>query len=53
LLLPLVFGVIFLLAWGGHQMAVLYEFGEQLPISLAPTWRRAREGLLASLLFPY
>jgi NitT/TauT family transport system permease protein len=36
LLLPLVFGAIFLLAWGGQRMAVPYEFGAALPISLDP-----------------
>jgi NitT/TauT family transport system permease protein len=62
LLLPLVFGLIFLLAWGGHQMAVPYEFGEQLPISLDParlpeyalrTTLRMGIALLGSLLFTF
>lgn len=62
LLLPLVFGVIFLLAWGGHQMAVPYEFSEQLPISLDParlpeyalrTTLRMGIALLGSLLFTF
>jgi NitT/TauT family transport system permease protein len=37
LLLPPVFGVIFLLAWGGQRMAVPYQFGEQLPTDLPPS----------------
>ena len=62
LLLPLVFGGLFLLAWGGHQMAVPYEFGEQLPISLDPallpeyalrTTLRMGVALLGSLLFTF
>lgn len=62
LLLPLVFGGLFLLAWGGHQMAVPYQFGEQLPISLDPallpeyalrTTLRMGAALLCSLLFTF
>lgn len=36
LLLPLVFGGLFLLAWGSRQMTVPYTFGAELPISLDP-----------------
>ncbi|RUQ31316.1 MAG: ABC transporter permease subunit [Candidatus Competibacteraceae bacterium] len=62
LLLPLVFGGLFLLAWGGHRMAVPYAFGEQLPISLDPsvlpeyalrTTLRMGIALLCSLLFTF
>lgn len=62
LLLPLVFGGLFLLAWGGHQMAVPYRFGEALPISLDParlpeyalrTTLRMGAALLCSLLFTF
>lgn len=62
LLLPLVFGALFLLAWGSHQIAVPYEFGEQLPISLDPamlpeyalrTTLRMGIALLCSLLFTF
>lgn len=61
-LLPLVFGALFLLAWGSHQIAVPYEFGEQLPISLDPamlpeyalrTTLRMGIALLCSLLFTF
>jgi NitT/TauT family transport system permease protein len=34
--LPLVFGAIALLAWGGARMSVPYELGDPLPISLDP-----------------
>ncbi|TXG93349.1 MAG: sulfonate ABC transporter permease, partial [Rhodocyclaceae bacterium] len=62
LLLPLVFGGLFLLAWGGHQMAVPYRFGEALPISIDParlpeyalrTTLRMGAALLCSLLFTF
>lgn len=62
LLLPLVFGVIFLLAWGSRQMAVPYQFGAPLPISLDParlpeyalrTTLRMGFALLGSLLFTF
>ncbi|KTD20936.1 ABC transporter permease [Legionella lansingensis] len=36
LLLILIFSVIFFLGWAGKQMAVPYQLGEQLPISLDP-----------------
>ena len=60
LLLPLVFGGLFLLAWGSHRMAVPYQFGAPLPISLDPahlpeyalrTTLRMGIALLCSLLF--
>lgn len=62
LLLPLVLGGLFLLAWGGQQVAVPYQFGEQLPISLDPvrlpeyalrTTLRMGIALLGSLLFTF
>ncbi|MFO1422892.1 MAG: ABC transporter permease subunit [Candidatus Competibacteraceae bacterium] len=62
LLLPLVFGGLFLLAWGSHQMAMPYEFGEALLISLDPallpgyalrTVLRMGIALLCSLLFTF
>jgi NitT/TauT family transport system permease protein len=37
LALPLVLGAIALVAWGGKEMSVPYQFGEELPISLDPT----------------
>ncbi len=62
LLLPLVLGGLFLLAWGGQQMAVPYQFGEPLPIALDPvrlpeyalrTTLRMGIALLCSLLFTF
>lgn len=62
LLLPLVFGGLFLLAWGSRQMAVPYEFGAPLPIALDPallpeyalrTTLRMGIALLCSLLFTF
>ncbi len=62
LLLPLVFGGLFLLAWGSRQMAMPYEFGEVLPISLDPamlpgyalrTALRMGIALFCSLLFTF
>ena len=62
LLLPLVFGGLFLLAWGSRQMAAPYEFGEALPISLDPaslpgyalrTVLRMGIALVCSLLFTF
>lgn len=62
LLLPLVFGGLFLLAWGSHRMAVPYQFGAPLPISLDPrhlpeyalrTTLRMGIALLGSLLFTF
>ena len=62
LLLPLVFGVLFLLAWGAHRMVELYRFGAPLPISLDPallpeyalrTTLRMSIALLCSLLFTF
>ncbi len=62
LLLPLVLGGLFLLAWGGQQMAVPYQFGEPLSISLDParlpeyalrTTLRMGIALLCSLLFTF
>lgn len=62
LLLPMVFGVLFLLAWGAHQMVEPYQFGAPLPISLDPallpeyalrTTLRMGIALLASLLFTF
>ncbi len=62
LLFPLVAGVIFLLAWGGHRMAVPYQLGTPLLISLNPallpeyalrTTLRMGAALLCSLLFTF
>ena len=62
LLLPLIFGGLFLLAWGSRQMAAPYEFGEALPISLDPallpgyalrTVLRMGIALVCSLLFTF
>lgn len=62
LLLPLVFGGLFLLAWGAQRMAAPYEFGVPLPISLDPallpeyalrTTLRMGIALLCSLLFTF
>ncbi|MDS4030418.1 MAG: ABC transporter permease subunit [Candidatus Contendobacter sp.] len=62
LLLPLVFGGLFLLAWGSREMAVPYEFGAPLPIVLDPamlpeyalrTTLRMGIALLCSLLFTF
>ncbi len=62
MLLPLVFGALFLLAWGSHQMAAPYQFGAPLPISLDPTLLpqyalrttlRMAIALLCSLLFTF
>ena len=33
---PLVLGGIALFSWGGSQMSVPYQFGDELPISLDP-----------------
>ncbi|HEX3882808.1 MAG TPA: ABC transporter permease subunit [Stellaceae bacterium] len=58
--LPLVFGVIALVAWGGLAMTARYHIGDALPISLDP-WRlpeyalrtvlRMAAALVASLVF--
>jgi len=58
--LPLVLGLVALVAWGGMAMSVRYEVGEALPISLDP-WRlpeyalrtvlRMGAALVASLVF--
>ena len=58
--LPLVLGVLALVAWGGFAMGARYEFGQALPISLDP-WRlpeyalrtvlRMVAALIASLVF--
>ncbi len=62
LLLPLVFGALFLLAWGARQMIAPYRFGAPLPISLDPallpeyalrTTLRMGIALLCSLLFTF
>jgi len=62
LLLPVVFGVLFLLAWGAHQMVEPYRFGAPLPVSLDPallpeytlrTTLRMGIALLCSLLFTF
>ncbi len=37
-LLPLVLGVLVLLAWGGSQMARPYQVGEALPLTLDPAY---------------
>lgn len=37
LLLVIIFSVIFFLGWAGSQMALPYQLGEQIPISLAPS----------------
>ncbi len=37
LLLVIIFSVIFFLGWAGSQMAIPYQLGEQIPISLAPS----------------
>ena len=58
--LPALFGIIFLLAWGSHQMAVPYNLGEPLAITLDPavlplyalrTVLRMGAAMLLSLLF--
>jgi NitT/TauT family transport system permease protein len=58
--LPLVFGLIALMAWGGHAMTVRYHVGDVLPISLSPwllpeyalrTVLRMAAALIASLVF--
>ncbi len=58
--LPLVLGAIALVAWGGREMSVPYNFGEELPISLDPavlpeyalrTVLRMFMALIASLAF--
>jgi len=36
--LILVISILFFLGWGGKQMAVPYQLGEPLPISLDPSW---------------
>src|SRR5260221_2250089 len=60
LALPLVLGAIALIAWGGREMSVPYNFGEELPISLDPaalpeyalrTVLRMFMALIASLAF--
>ncbi|HZK90367.1 MAG TPA: ABC transporter permease subunit [Stellaceae bacterium] len=58
--LPLVFGVLALIAWGGMAMGAHYHVGDTLPISLDP-WRlpeyalrtvlRMATALVASLIF--
>src|SRR5580698_7892689 len=58
--LPLVFGLLALIAWGGMAMGAHYHIGETLPISLDP-WRlpeyamrtvlRMAAALVASLVF--
>ncbi len=62
LLLPLVFGGLFLLAWGSREMAVSYQFGAPLSIALDParlpeyalrTTLRMGIALLCSLLFTF
>jgi len=62
LLLPLVFGGLFLLAWGSRGMTAPYQFGAALPISLDParlpeyalrTTLRMGIALLCSLLFTF
>ncbi|WP_133128567.1 ABC transporter permease [Legionella nagasakiensis] len=62
LLLILVFSVLFFLAWAGKQMAVPYELGEPLPISLNPeklpfyalrTVLRMFIALILSILFTF
>ena len=59
---PALFGVIFLLAWGSHQMAGPYSLGEPLPITLDPgalpgyalrTVLRMGAAMLLSLLFTF
>jgi NitT/TauT family transport system permease protein len=59
-LLPLVLGVLGLLAWGASQMARPYHLGDALPLSLAPdalpyyllrTLLRMAAAMVASLLF--
>jgi NitT/TauT family transport system permease protein len=62
LALPLVLGLLALLAWGGAQMSTPYQFGEPLPISLDPwvlpeyavrTVLRMVMALAASLVFSF
>ena len=62
LVMPIVFGVLFLLAWGSRQMAVPYEFGQPLPLSLDPallpvyalrTTLRMAAALVFSFLFTF
>jgi NitT/TauT family transport system permease protein len=58
--LPLILGVLWLLAFGGTQMSTPYNLGDPLPMSLVPTelpyyllrsFLRMAVGLLASLIF--
>src|SRR3954453_20183424 len=58
--LPLVLGVLALIAWGGFAMGAHYEFGQALPISLDPSYLpeyalrtvlRMVTALIASLVF--
>ena len=58
--LPLVLGVLALIAWGGFAMGARYQFGQALPISLDPlhlpeyalrTVLRMVAALIASLMF--
>src|SRR5262249_45894383 len=62
LALPLVLGLLALLAWGGAQMSTPYQFGQPLPISLDPwvlpqyalrTVLRMVMALIASLVFSF
>jgi NitT/TauT family transport system permease protein len=62
LVMPMVFGLLFLLAWGSRQMAVPYQFGEPLPLSLDPsmlpvyalrTTLRMAAALVFSFLFTF
>ncbi|MGE5241950.1 MAG: sulfonate ABC transporter permease, partial [Bacteroidota bacterium] len=57
---PALFGLIFLLAWGTHQMAAPYSLGEPIEISLDPaalpqyaarTVLRMAAAMLLSLVF--
>ena len=62
LLIPAVFGGLFLLAWGSYQMAAAYHVGEVIPIALDPralpeyaarTVLRMAAAMVFSLLFTF
>ncbi len=62
ILLPLVLGGLFLVAWGSSQMAVPFRAGEQIPLSLDPavlplyalrTTLRMAAAMIASLVFTF
>lgn len=62
LAIPLVLGILFLIAWGSHQMVAPYSPGDVLPISLNPanlpayamrTTLRMAAAMVLSLLFTF